>query len=401
MLLNIVVIVPIFAALLPLIPAQTEPCTTPEGFQAACTPVMNCPPILGILNNAPRPLPQNIVTYLQRLQCFHSTGVPAVCCRRPSVGNTPTAPVTPSAPVTPVPISPASDVNTVSNDIPTGPTDVSRHPNIGLLPTTTCGPLLGDRVAFGEKTALFEYPWMALIRYEVADGFAYKCGASLITDRYVLTAAHCIARLRSGISVYSVVLGEYDVRYDTDCQTVGDETVCSPPVQEILQEAILPHPSYNTPRFANDIGLIRLRDAADMSRENIKAVCLPYAPKLQSMNLRRLVATGWGTTENNTRSDELLKVNLPVVDNARCQRAFPTLKWSPNQFCAGGENNVDTCKGDSGGPLVYPANILGQRYVQFGIVSAGLSSCGVSNGTPAVYVRVGNYMKWILDTMRP
>uniref|UniRef100_A0A1L8DQP3 CLIP domain-containing serine protease n=2 Tax=Nyssomyia neivai TaxID=330878 RepID=A0A1L8DQP3_9DIPT len=397
MLLKILVICPFFVVLLHQSYSQSdEPCVTPEGHRASCTPVMHCPPILGILNNAPRPLPQNIVTYLQRLQCFHSTGQPAVCCRRPSVVNTP-APVNP-APVTP---SPVSNVDVVSNDIPNGPTDVSRHPNLSLLPQTICGPILGDKLAFGEKTSLFEYPWMSLIRYEVSDGFAFKCGGSLVTDRYVLTAAHCIARLRSGITVYSVVLGEYDTRTETDCQTLGDEEICSPPAQEILQEAILPHPSYNTPKFANDIGLIRLRESADMTRENIKPVCLPYLPQLQSMNLRRLVATGWGTTENQTRSNELLKVSLPVVDNARCQKAFTSLQWTPNQFCAGGENNVDTCKGDSGGPLVFPGNARGQRYIQFGIVSAGLNSCGVSNGTPAVYVRVANYMKWILDTIRP
>lgn len=259
----------------------------------------------------------------------------AVCCRRPSSGSTPISSV-------------GSTTNEVSDEVPTGPTDVSNHPNLSLLPSTICGPILGDKVAYGEKTALMEYPWMALLRYRDSDGFSFRCGGSLITDRYVLTAAHCIARLRSGIEVYSVVLGEYDVRYDVDCQTVGDETICSPPTQEILKDLLLPHPKYNTPKFANDIGMIRLRDQADTNRDNIKPVCLPYTQQLQTMQLRRLVATGWGTTENMTTSNDLLKVNLPVVDNSRCQSVYLSLKWTPNQFCAGGENNVDTCKGDSG-----------------------------------------------------
>ncbi|GAB0087653.1 Serine protease grass [Sergentomyia squamirostris] len=392
----------VFVAILRRSYSQSVICTTPEGFQAQCTPVMQCPPILGIFNNAPRPLPPNIVTYLQRLQCNHPTGEAAVCCRRPAGGSVISNPPPPSpvAPPPPRPLPPQVDTQ-ISNEVPTGPVDVTNHPNLPLLPSNICGPILADKLAFGEKTSLFEYPWMALIRYEVAEGFAFKCGGSLVTDRYVLTAAHCISRLRSGIDVYSVVVGEYDIRTDVDCQSIGDETICSPAAQEILQEALLPHPKYNTPKFANDIGLIRLRDRADFSRDNIKPVCLPYTPQVQKMPLRRLVATGWGTTENQTTSNELLKVSLPVVEDFRCQRVFMSLQWTPNQFCAGGENNVDTCKGDSGGPLVYPGNLRGQRYVQFGIVSAGLKTCGVSNGTPAVYVRVGNYMKWILDTIRP
>uniref|UniRef100_A0A1B0DDN5 Uncharacterized protein n=1 Tax=Phlebotomus papatasi TaxID=29031 RepID=A0A1B0DDN5_PHLPP len=154
---------------------------------------------------------------------FHwiSPGEAAVCCRRPSSGSTPISSI-------------GSSINEVSEEVPTGPTDVSNHPNLSLLPSTICGPILGDKVAYGEKTALFEYPWMALVKYRHSDGFSFRCGGSLITDRYVLTAAHSIARLRSGIEVYSVILAEYDVRYDEDYQTVGDETICSPPTQEIL-----------------------------------------------------------------------------------------------------------------------------------------------------------------------
>ena len=72
-------------------------------------------------------------------------------------------------------------------------------------------------------------------------------------------------------------------------------------------------------------------------------------------------------------------------------------------MCAGGATNIDTCRGDSGGPLMYPAVIgdYGPRMVQFGIVSAGLGTCGKNENTPGLYTRVAHYLQWILDELKP
>jgi hypothetical protein len=45
------------------------------------------------------------------------------------------------------------------------PVDVSNHPNLVLLPLNICGPVSGNKIFNGKKTALFQYPWMALIGY--------------------------------------------------------------------------------------------------------------------------------------------------------------------------------------------------------------------------------------------
>lgn len=71
-------------------------------------------------------------------------------------------------------------------------------------------------------------------------------------------------------------------------------------------------------------------------------------------------------------------------------------------MCAGGLNGKDSCQGDSGGPLMVKMQktVYDIRTFQMGIVSYGPQICAVE-GLPAVYSNVGQYMDWILDTLRP
>lgn len=72
------------------------------------------------------------------------------------------------------------------------------------------------------------------------------------------------------------------------------------------------------------------------------------------------------------------------------------------QLCAGGVEGKDSCSGDSGGPLQFVGQPTsgGLSYIQYGLVSFGPRQCG-TNGRPGVYTKVGHYMEWILNTMRP
>ncbi|KFB41568.1 AGAP004855-PA-like protein [Anopheles sinensis] len=64
--------------------------------------------------------------------------------------------------------------------------------NWNLLPTESCGQIPSNRTVAGNKSHSFEFPWMVMLRYQTDDGFINGCGGSLINNRYVLTAAHCV-----------------------------------------------------------------------------------------------------------------------------------------------------------------------------------------------------------------
>lgn len=42
--------------------------------------------------------------------------------------------------------------------------DVSQHRNLGLLPSN-CGPIEDNKIVGGNRTRLFEMPWMVLLSY--------------------------------------------------------------------------------------------------------------------------------------------------------------------------------------------------------------------------------------------
>lgn len=249
---------------------------------------------------------------------------------------------------------------------------------------------------------------MAVLRYDYNGAIIDGCGGSLINKRYILTAAHCL-KTRSTMPIHSVILGEHTKGQTVDCNIYHNkkgeeiERDCADPVEEFGIESFVVHQDYNRPKYSNDIGLIRLDKDVTM-KDHIKPVCLPVTPELQRQVFEKYVVTGWGTTEAQTGSNILLEAVLPHVDIPDCQQKMNenrlSITLSNKQMCAGGVDKVDTCKGDSGGPLGFSANYNGARFVQFGIVSLGVDSCG-QKSVPGIYCRVAEYMNWIAEQIKP
>ncbi len=210
-------------------------------------------------------------------------------------------------------------------------------------------------------------PFMAALLYE-KDGQLYQyCGASVVGDRWLLTAAHC-----------EVKEGEWAVINRSDLQAAGGV--------KLRVEHVYTHQQYSTSTHDNDISLLKL--GSDIPAA-IPRVIIGTAPAPGT----EVVTAGWGlTTENGQQSLKLREVIVPMIANIpQCKASYSDL--TDNMICAG-EAGKDSCQGDSGGPLFVDG---GNSTRQIGIVSYGVG-CG-RQGFPGVYTRVEHYQNWITATM--
>nr|CAD7428580.1 unnamed protein product [Timema monikensis] len=367
---------------------EGESCSSPRRRPGTCINLKDCLPLMTLLQQ-PRPLPPDVVDFLRRSQCGFVGRNPLVCCE---LSSRPT--ITTESPVV------------LSEKLSEPPKDVTGDFRLSFLPRRICGKRdTANRIIGGNKTAINEYPWMALVGYSTSTGTVFRCGASVISSRYVLTAAHCLINLPQSLKLSTVRLGEHDLSVAVDCETdpeLGTVISCAPPPQDYAIERALPHPQFDRKKLANDIGLIRLSRAADISTEFIRPICLPVGETQGlSMEGKKLKVAGWGATESGTSSDDLLQTNVPVVPLSRCASIYQAaVPITVRQLCAGGKVG-DSCSGDSGGPLFQLGDVDDEtRFVQFGIVSFGPKRCGTPD-KPGVYTRVGYYMDWILDNLHP
>lgn len=257
----------------------------------------------------------------------------------------------------------------------------------------SCGTRQSDGVGYritggSDHEAQFgEFPWMVALFVKESNKAThiYKCGGSLINQRVVLTAAHCVA----AIGDYKIRVGEWDSQTTREILKHQDMGV----------NKIIKHSMYDRDRLKNDIALLFLKD--DVSRaSHVNVICLPSQNFVATS--KECIVTGWGKDKfdaQGTYQAILKKIELPIVPRSKCQDAFRstrlgrTFNLHPSFICAGGKEGEDSCSGDGGGPLICPIEGTEDKYHQVGIVSWGIG-CG-TNKIPGAYVDVAKYKTWI------
>uniref|UniRef100_A0A8I3NCY4 Chymotrypsin like n=1 Tax=Canis lupus familiaris TaxID=9615 RepID=A0A8I3NCY4_CANLF len=218
-----------------------------------------------------------------------------------------------------------------------------------------------QRIVNGENAVPGSWPWQVSLQDK--SGFHF-CGGSLISQSWVVTAAHC--NVIPGRHV--VVLGEYDRSSNAE------------PLQVLSISKAITYPSWNPTTLNNDLTLLKLASPARYT-QRISPVCLASPDEELPAGLK-CATTGWGRLSGvgNVTPARLQQVALPLVTVNECRQYWGS-RITDAMICAGG-SGASSCQGDSGGPLVCQK---GNTWVLIGIVSWGTTNCNVRQ--PAIYTR--------------
>ncbi|KAK0135415.1 Granzyme A [Merluccius polli] len=249
--------------------------------------------------------------------------------------------------------------------------------------TTVCLVLLyvqscvcGEAEIFGGKEVkAHSMPYMVLLLHCGEP----DCGGTLLSSRWVLTAAHCT-------DITAVLLGVHSIK-----KIKNDKSV---QVRKVVKT--YPHPEYDSDTFNHDLQLLKLKKEV---KQTNTVKYLPLADVIEDPNEGTTCrVAGWGFFDNtNTTSDVLMSAKVDVMGREKCNSAtYWNSDITPDMVCAGpqGKNKTqDTCEGDSGGPLFCNG-------VQVGVTSFGAAGCR-PHKIPGVYTFLSKqHIEWMKKIMR-
>ncbi|KAJ2945010.1 hypothetical protein O0L34_g1906 [Tuta absoluta] len=224
-----------------------------------------------------------------------------------------------------------------------------------------------ERIVGGTKAANGSVPYQVSLRIW---GVWHFCGASIVTPRVILTAAHCVDRLKP--EYFQAVVGTNQLRSGGKAYKI---------------RKVVRHEDYDDYVIRNDIAIVFTEDEIEFS-SSVDAIELNDEPLEKG---EELTLTGWGTTSYPGRiPNDLMTIELRSITFEECKEAHKNVnEVFETQVCALTKQGEGACHGDSGGPLV-------RELRQVGVVSWGIPC---ARGYPDVYTRVESFMRWIEKTL--
>ncbi|KAL6469332.1 hypothetical protein MHYP_G00228560 [Metynnis hypsauchen] len=245
---------------------------------------------------------------------------------------------------------------------------------VSLLLLTALLPYLGRSahvdvgIVNGTETKPHSRPYMVSVQRKGQ----HICGGFLVSEHFVMTAAHCWNQEEK----LTVVLGAHELK-----------SISNADRKEVKFYHV--HPMYDSSTLFSDILLLQLKRTAKKSKE-INWISIPNKDKDIKAKSVCSVA-GWGKQKSKGKpSGHLMEVDVSIKDQKTCQKFWHTNYSVQRMMCAGGHGGF--CQGDSGGPLVCKGTAVG-------IVSfTDVGDCSYPK-LPNVYTKISKFLPWIKGIM--
>ena len=245
-----------------------------------------------------------------------------------------------------------------------------------------------DRVVGGSQ-ANVQQPWFGLTM-TANNGSYYRgpCGATLISRRWAVTAAHCLSNNRKNDMIDridAIYVGAYSP-WQADRFGNGNG---GKPYEIIRIKSWHEHPYHMPgPASQHDIALLELERDVSYNFPGFYHMNLP-CPNFQAYLQPYQDATiyGFGDTSYGGSNSKVIKqANVRYEPWNSCHSKMRKWGLSPDMICFGGDGYTDACSGDSGGPVI-------ARNTLAGVTSWGYRCA--APGYPGVYSNVEVHLDWI------
>ncbi|KAG5885760.1 hypothetical protein JTB14_031197 [Gonioctena quinquepunctata] len=232
----------------------------------------------------------------------------------------------------------------------------SAAPNLKPIP-------IDGRIVGGQNTDIYLHPWQVSVQFNNY----HFCGGFLISNIWVVTAAHCVTQ-----------------GFDTHLNIRAGSTTWRTGGQSVPVSSFIVHPNYTDNN--NDIALMRLAEPVTVG--NASAAALPAAGQEVATGASVSV-TGWGALGEHLAGSLILQeVVVPALSRDDCRGLYSTSVITTQMFCAGevGDGGKDACQGDSGGPAAVDGVVVG-------VISWGRGCARPQS--PGVYTQISAVRDWI------